>query len=65
MKQIVHYSALIVPPQLGCRATVVPVDHPDVENVMNGTPAYTSLVQSIHADGEFETVYTRYVPMEE
>lgn len=63
MKQIVHYSTMLLPPIVGCRATVVPVDHPDNENVTNGMPVHTTRVVSI--DGTtFETLNTRYVPLE-
>ena len=63
-KKVVQY---VVSPHTYIRegesALVVPVDHPDTENVANGVHARTSTVVSYNTDtGEFETLNTRYVP---
>lgn len=50
---------------VGESAFIVPVDHPDAENVTNGNYAMTSRVQSYDAEtGVFETLNTVYVPFE-
>lgn len=52
------YTRIIV----GDSAFVIPVDHPDTENVVNGVGALTSEVISYDTEtGEFETKNTKYV----
>lgn len=65
IKPIVHYKSLHGSIVVGQSATVFPVDHPDAENVSNTTVAFTSNVVSYSPEtGEFETMNTRYVPLE-
>lgn len=62
MKKLVHYrhndfeSILI-----GRTAIITPVDHPDSANVSNKMYVMTSPVVAIHANGDFETVNTKYM----
>lgn len=66
MKRKVVYIEVIYPRplEIGARATVIPLNHPDTENVMNGAPCYTTPVIKINEDRSFETWNTLYVPME-
>jgi hypothetical protein len=49
--------------QVGLRASVVPLDHPDTVFVTNGYEAITSAVQWYNEEtGVFETLNSRYVP---
>lgn len=57
-KKIVKYAEAYGV-EVGLRAGVVTVDHPDIPN---GYPATTSRVVSIGENGEFETTFSRYVP---
>ena len=68
-KKIVRYSSVEFLGPLcggaivGNRALVVPVDHPDTENVTNGLPATTSIIVWYdEVTEQFETTYTLYVP---
>ncbi|MDR3367664.1 hypothetical protein [Rhodoferax sp.] len=59
IKKVVHYDKLR-DCNVGCRASVWPIDHP---SVLVGTCAKTSLVQSFDPlTGVAETANTRYVP---
>jgi hypothetical protein len=62
-KQVVQYR--VTPFQRiveGDSAFILPLDHPDTENVSNGTFASTSTVLSYNPEtGDFETKNTRYV----
>ena len=65
MKPVVHYykgsSTKIA---VGYQVTLWPVDHTS-PYVSNETHAITSPVQQVIGDGVFETLNTRYVPLEE
>lgn len=67
-KKIVHYqngAALIGPPE-NLRAWLQPVDHPDTDNVDNGSTARTSPVIAYDLDsGLIETERTIYMPVGE
>ena len=66
LKSIVHYyKNLMHDINLGGKAFIHPVDHPDTERVSNTTWVFTSKVISHDPDtGEFETLNTKYVPKE-
>lgn len=61
-KQVVHYTPhpmdYIV---LGDRAKIIPLDHPSVY-VDNGDTCYTTKVERLEGNGEFETKNTKYIP---
>lgn len=59
-KPVVHFSEVIVPPVVGGQAIVITVDH-HYDHITNGDPVRTSIVQTIGADGSFETRNTHYV----
>lgn len=63
-KKVVKYSEILSPLIAeGYPVWLIPVDHPDTEDVTNGKPALTSNVVSYdETTGEFETTYTLYVP---
>lgn len=62
-KKVVRYSQVIGPIEVGYSVLVVPVDHPDEENVSNNVPASTSRVVSYNEETEeFETMNTFYTP---
>ena len=64
MKKVVHYSDLRYTPVVGKMAMVIPVDHPDTENVSNNTWVYTSdVVRVDEVTGIFETLNTVYEPV--
>lgn len=66
MKRRVVYIELQSSLEVGQSATVIPVNHPDTENVTNGYPCYTSPVVSIYPDGKtFDTYNTHYTPLPE
>ena len=60
-KKVVRYSAMLVPPKVGYNAVVLPVDHPDSEQVSNQDFATISRVVRVGDKGEFETLNTVYV----
>lgn len=59
-KKVVHYSAMLIEPKVGYPAIVLPVDHPDTDNVSNLEFATTSRVVRVGNNGEFETLNTIY-----
>jgi hypothetical protein len=60
MKRVVYLRALS-PIVVGQSATVIPLNHPDTENVQNCHPCYTTEVRRIYSDGTtFETKNTQY-----
>lgn len=66
MKPTVHYYKHL-PNQinLGQRAIVYPIDHPDSENVSNKTWVLTSkVIWHDSESGDFETLNTKYIPKE-
>lgn len=62
-KKIVHYSKVLVAPVIDQSAVILPIDHPDTNNVSNKYWATTSRVVRVRAypdTGEFETLNTIY-----
>ena len=66
-KPIVHYKGTAIFIGIensgGFQAIVQPIDHPDTENVSNETTVLTSPIVSSVSNGEFETLYTKYIPI--
>lgn len=62
-KRIVHFHSKTFV-EVGQRAVVIPIDHPDTYNVDNGRNVYTSTVQRINEDGSFETLNSVYIPQQ-
>lgn len=64
VKPVVNYVAsphnqIVV----GSRAIIIPINHPDMDNVSNNGPVLTSpVVKYCPLTGEFETENTRYQP---
>lgn len=59
-KPIVHFHMLASPIVVGYSACVKTVDHPSAE--CNRAPfVRTSVVKKLHDNGDFETVYSKYV----
>lgn len=65
MKKVVQYSRLITKNvKIGEGVLIVPLDHPDQENVSNLNPAWTSPVVAYNeATAEIETRNTLYKPV--
>lgn len=65
MKKVVQYESVkfLGETPVGSIAIVVPIDHPDTINVINGSPAFTTTVLSYDEVTEiFSTKNTIYTP---
>ena len=61
-KRTVKYWSATGPIEVGGRAVIIPLDHPDTFNVSNHIPAVTSTIVSVDRQtGNFETLNTHYV----
>ena len=57
-------NTLLTELRIGWPALVVPVDHPDAENVSNTKHVRTTPVVKIGEAGDFATANTYYVPID-